>query len=130
MPESEPVPDTELLDQLRQLLGETGVRIQPHDELPDIILKPSSTEQVSGILKLCSAASQSVIPLGGKTGLAGGHLATGGELGLSLERMNAIEEIDGAAMIREVHVYGPALDIGGEAGTERELVARALHRWS
>ncbi len=47
----------------------------------------------------------------------------------------AIPELAGAAMIREVHVYGPALEIGAESGGEaqhlglgRRLVAEARER--
>ena len=84
-------PNAEVVEQLRQLLGDKGVRKQPDELMPDIVLKPQSTEQVSGILKLCSAAGQALVPLGGKTGLANGHIQTDSEIGLSLERMNAIE---------------------------------------
>jgi len=83
-----------ILESLTQLLGEKGVRREADDFLPEIILKPSSTEQVSGILKICHAVGQAIIPIGGKTGLAQGIHKTGDELGLSLERMNTIEEID------------------------------------
>lgn len=79
-----------VIEQLRQLLGDNGVRSQPDDVAPDIVLKPQSTQEISGILKICSAAGQALVPLGGKTGLAHGHMQTGDELGLSLERMNAI----------------------------------------
>ena len=84
----------QLLQSLTELLGEKGVRTEANDFLPEIVLKPSSTEQVSDILKLCDAAGQALIPIGGKSGLAQGTHRTGDELGLSLERMNAIEEID------------------------------------
>jgi FAD/FMN-containing dehydrogenase len=88
-------PDPELLAKLRSLLGEKGVREEPHPSWPDIVLKPASTEQVSEILRLCSAAGQPLIPWAGKTGLVDSLNETGaGEIGLSLERMNSIEEID------------------------------------
>ncbi len=83
-----------VIESLILLLGEKGVRREADDFLPDIILKPQSTEQVSGILKLCHEAGQAIIPIGGKSGLAQGIHKTGDELGLSMERMNAIEEID------------------------------------
>ena len=56
-----------------------------------------------------------------------------GDLAVSetAEVWEAIPEIAGAAMIREVHVYGPALGIGAESGGEaqhlglgRRLIAR------
>lgn len=114
-------PRVDILSQLRQLLGDDGVRIQADDVLPDVVLKPSSTEQVSGILKICSAARQSVVPLGGKTGLAAGHFQTGNELGLSLERMCAIEEIDPGNRTMTVQA-GCILQTAVEAAAEHDLL--------
>ncbi|MCB1689724.1 MAG: FAD-binding oxidoreductase [Halioglobus sp.] len=114
-------PDTELLQQLRELLGETGLRIQPDDVIPDVVLRPQTTEQVSAILRLCSAAGQAVVPLGGKTGLANGHIQTRGEFGLSLERMSAIEEIDASNRTMTVQA-GCILQVAVEAATEQDLL--------
>ena len=107
-------PNPELLAKLRELLGEKGVRDEPHFFWPDIVLKPESTEQVSEVMKLCNAAGQALIPWGGKTGLVDGLNETVGELGLSLERMNAIEEID--ALNRTCTVQaGCILQVAAEA---------------
>jgi len=67
---------------------------------PLAVLRPTSTEQVSTILKLASAAGTPVVPWGGKTGLVDGCNADGA-LALSLERMAAIEaiDVDGARMV-------------------------------
>jgi len=46
------------------------------------------------VLKVCHEAKQSVVPIGGMTGLAGAHKTDPGDIALSLERMNAIESID------------------------------------
>lgn len=69
---------------------------------PIAVLTPTSTREVSTILRLCHAAHQPVVPWGGKTGLVDGGVADGA-LALSLERMNRIEEIDalGATMTVE-----------------------------
>ena len=114
-------PNMDILSQLRQLLGEKGVRIQPDDVLPDVVLRPRSTEEVSGILKICSAARQSLVPLGGKTGLVNGHAQTGSEMGLSLERMNAIEEIDASNRTMTVQA-GCILQVATEAAQEQNLL--------
>lgn len=58
------------------------------------LVRPSTTQQVSEVMRLCYEARQPVVPLGGNTGLVDGALATGTEIFLSLERMNAIEAID------------------------------------
>lgn len=114
-------PDAEVLEQLRELLGEQGVREQPDDFTPDIVLKPQSTAEVSGILRICSASGQAVVPLGGKTGLANGHFQTGSEIGLSLERMHAIEEID--ALNRTMTVQaGCILQVAAETAAEQDLL--------
>ncbi len=114
-------PNPEVVEQLRQLLGEKGVRTQPDLVMPDIVLKPDSTDQVSAILKICSAAGQALVPLGGKTGLANGHFQTGSELGLSLERMNAIEEVDTANRTMTGQA-GCILQTAAEAAEEEGLL--------
>ncbi len=61
---------------------------------PIAILRPRNTAEVSQALAFCHAHGQPVVTQGGLTGLAGGANLRGGEVALSLERMNAIEEID------------------------------------
>ncbi|MEZ5567501.1 MAG: FAD-binding oxidoreductase [Halioglobus sp.] len=114
-------PRPEVLARLRKLLGEKGVREQPDDYMPDIVLKPASTEEVAGILRICSAAGQALVPMGGKTGLASGHFQTDGELGLSLERMQAIEEIDTENRTMTVQA-GCILQVAAEAAEAHELL--------
>jgi FAD/FMN-containing dehydrogenase len=60
----------------------------------DILVRPRSTEQVSGVLKLCHARGQTVVTHGGLTGLVQGADAGSGDIVLSLESMNAIERVD------------------------------------
>lgn len=60
---------------------------------PRAVVKPRSTDEVAGVIKLARAEGAAVIPWGGLTGLVSGAVAEGG-VALSLERMNAIEEID------------------------------------
>jgi hypothetical protein len=40
-----PEVDDTLIGQLRELLGERGVRSEPDDFLPEVILKPETTER-------------------------------------------------------------------------------------
>ena len=58
------------------------------------LIKTSSTEEVAGILKLCNDLNQAVVPISGITNMVKGCLTTSGDIGLSLENMNQIEEID------------------------------------
>ncbi len=118
---TDPAPNPDVVQRMRQLLGEGGVREQPDAFMPEIILLPRSTVEVSEILKLCSAAGQPVVPLGGRTGLASGHFRTCGELGLSLERMHVIEEIDVENRTMTVQA-GCILQVAAEAAKERDLL--------
>jgi len=58
------------------------------------IVRPRSTEEVSVVLALCNEAGQPVVTHGGLTGLCGGDRSTAGDVVLSLERMNRVEEVD------------------------------------
>jgi len=61
---------------------------------PDVVVKPESTAQVSGILKICSLKRIPVTSRGGATGLCGGSVPVLGGVVLSLEKMNRVVEID------------------------------------
>jgi len=63
--------------------------------VPEVLLRPVSTGEVSRALALCNAAGQPVVPWGGRTGLVKGTEVNGG-IALSLDRMNRIEDIDTA----------------------------------
>lgn len=61
---------------------------------PLALLRPRETGDVARMLALCHAARRPVVVQGGLTGLAGGANLRGDEVAMSLERMQAIEEID------------------------------------
>ncbi|MHC4942343.1 MAG: FAD-binding oxidoreductase [Planctomycetota bacterium] len=69
---------------------------------PDLAVLPASEEEVSRIMRLASELRIPVTPRGGGTGLSGGALAVRGGICLSLERMNAILEIDEANLVARV----------------------------
>ncbi|MGB0178363.1 MAG: FAD-binding oxidoreductase, partial [Owenweeksia sp.] len=92
---------------LRNMVGDKGfsdseeeLEKYSHDEtedlsfLPEAVLKPQSTEEVSKILSYCNENLIAVTPSGARTGLSGGALPVAGGINLSLERMNRIIEID------------------------------------
>ena len=62
--------------------------------LPDIVIKPRTAEEISGIMKICNAHKIPVTPRGAGTGLSGGALPHLGGVVISFERMNTIIEID------------------------------------
>src|SRR6188508_2109572 len=65
-----------------------------HTPKPLALARPKTVAQVSEILRRCNDANVPVVPSGGRTGLAGGAVAAGGELVLSLDRMNAMGPVD------------------------------------
>ena len=101
----------DVLSELRTVLGERGLSTDPDDlteygrdwtkvypPRPSAIAFPRSTEAVAETLRICDAAGVAVVPSGGRTGLAGGAVATRGELVLSLSRMSHISEVDTVGM--------------------------------
>ncbi len=86
---------------------------------PLAVLRPKSTSEVAGALRLCHEAGQVVVPWGGRTGLVEGTYAEG-VIALSLERMNRIKDIDveGATMTVEA---GCPLQSVCEAADNKDL---------
>ncbi|MES2530358.1 MAG: FAD-binding oxidoreductase, partial [Pseudomonadota bacterium] len=62
------------------------------------VVRPANTQQVADVVKACAAAGAAIVPQGGNTGLAVGAIpdASGTQVLLSLQRMNAIRTIDAA----------------------------------
>lgn len=100
--------------QVRQEFGRDWTRI--HAPKPCAVAFPTSTQQVSDLLKLCHRLSIAVVPSGGRTGLAGGAVAAKGELVLSLSQMNKIGPVDLLSMTLAV-----------EAGAITENIHEACH---
>ncbi|MDP3960448.1 MAG: FAD-binding oxidoreductase [Pseudorhodobacter sp.] len=68
---------------------------------PLAVARPADRDQVAACLRLASTHRVPVVPVGGRTGLVGGAMTTGG-LMLSLERLNRIREIRPDARIAVV----------------------------
>ena len=62
--------------------------------LPAVVIKPTSVEQISAIMKLANTELIPVTPRGAGTGLSGGALPIKGGISLSMEKFNKILEID------------------------------------
>ena len=71
---------------------ETSVREYAHH--PEVVVLPSSTEQVAGIVKLANRERIPVTPRGAGSGLSGGAIPLFGGIVLSLEKMNRVVELD------------------------------------
>src|SRR3990167_9880888 len=58
------------------------------------VVRPGSTEEVAAVVRACAAAGTAIVPQGGNTGLCGGATPVGGELVVSLRRLNRIRAVD------------------------------------
>ncbi|MCB0489187.1 MAG: FAD-binding protein [Cyclobacteriaceae bacterium] len=83
------------------VLAEESILIEyGHDKtedlvfLPDLVVKPGNTAEVSEVLKICNQHKIFVTPRGAGTGLAGGALPVQKGIILSMERFNKIINID------------------------------------
>jgi glycolate oxidase len=97
----------EMIDELRQMLGEQNVLVDEetlnhfaHDEtenlhfLPEVVVKPGTTEDISRLMRFCNNRHIPVTPRGAGTGLSGGALPHYGGVLMSTERLNQILHID------------------------------------
>ena len=95
------------INQLREIVGEAYLLIDEeslknygHDEtedllfLPEVVLRPRTTEEISAVMKFCNQERIPVTPRGGGTGLSGGALPHLGGVLISTDRMNSILFID------------------------------------
>ncbi len=71
-----------------------------HDETedyvfpPSVVVKPANAQEIAKILQLANTYKIPTTPIGARTGLSGGALSIYQGIGLSLERLNKIIEID------------------------------------
>lgn len=73
-------------------IGRDWTRVIPPKPLA--IAKPRTREDVVAIARACHASRVAMVPSGGRTGLAGGAVASNGELVVSLTRMSKIDPVD------------------------------------
>ena len=100
---------SDFVEKLRVLVGDKGLITDDAGKHPSLtdwrdnylgtalaVVRPASTEEVAGVVKLCAAERVAIVPQGGNTGLVGGGMPheDGREIVLSLTRMNRILEVD------------------------------------
>jgi glycolate oxidase len=96
-----------LVDRLREIVGRDAVLTSASDLMvyecdgytveknkPDVVVFPTSTEQVVQVVKLCNEYNVSFLPRGAGTSLAGGCLPVGGGVMIALTRMKRILEVN------------------------------------
>lgn len=98
--------DERTLAELRDIVGRDGVLSTPTQlmvyeydasmdrHLPDAVVLPRSTAQVSAVVKVCCRAGVPFTARGAGTNLSGGSVPVAGGLVIGLTRMNRLLEID------------------------------------
>ena len=61
------------------------------------VVRPASTAEVAAVVAACAEAGVPIVTQGGNTGLVGGGVPTGGEVLVSLRRLNWLDPVDDAA---------------------------------
>ena len=98
-----------VIDSLKAIVGSGGWTSDEHELEPfltewrgvlkgrtPILLRPSSTEQVAGIVRTCAEHGVAIVPQGGNTGMCGGAVpdGSGDQVVLNLSRLNRIRRVD------------------------------------
>jgi glycolate oxidase len=79
---------------------ETDASIYGHS--PEVVVMPTTTEQVAQVVKLANKARVPITPRGAGSGLSGGAIPEFGGIVISLEKMNRLLELDKANMVAVV----------------------------
>ena len=88
------------LDRSDMSLEDEVLHAYGHDETedlvhpPQVVVRPRTTGQVAAVMKACHDHRVPVTPIGARTGLSGGALSVHGGVGLALDRMDRIVDID------------------------------------
>jgi glycolate oxidase len=96
-----------LVDRLRAIVGRDAILTAPSDLLvyecdgytieknkPDVVVFPTSTDQVVQVVQVCKELGVPFLPRGAGTSLAGGCLPVGGGVMIALTRMKRILEVN------------------------------------
>src|SRR3954452_15142868 len=61
-----------------------------------LVARPGSTAEVAAVVRACAEHGVPIVPQGGNTGLVGAGVPRGGEVLLSLARLDELGEVDAA----------------------------------
>src|SRR4051794_28163934 len=102
-----------LLDAIRAVVGDRGLLTDGIDTAAyaedwrrlyqgrtAAVVRPGSTQELAGVVRLCAAEGTPIVPQGGNTSMVGGAVPNedGSEIVVSLARLNRIRELDPADM--------------------------------
>lgn len=105
---------TSLIDRLREIVGPANLSTSTVDRithsfdatqrrfLPEVVIHPGSTEEISRIVQLANEEKIPLLPRGAGSGFSGGSLPIHGGMVLVLTRMNRILEIDADNLVAVV----------------------------
>jgi FAD/FMN-containing dehydrogenase len=118
-----------LIADLREIVGDRGLLTGDADTAPysedwrrlyqgrtAAVVRPGSTEELAGVVRLCAARGVPMVPQGGNTSMVGGATPSsdGGEIVLSLARLNRVRAIDPVDMTMTIEA-GVTLKAAQEA---------------
>ncbi|MSO77607.1 MAG: FAD-binding oxidoreductase [Alphaproteobacteria bacterium] len=99
----------QILGAIHRIVGTPGVKSQSadmarhlveprglyHGQSP-LVVSPTTVAEVRAVVELCHGAGVAIVPQGGNTGLCGAAIPSeaGGEIVMSLDRLNRVREID------------------------------------
>ncbi len=122
--------EKQVLRELRAIVGARYASNEPEDLLcygfdatfrdaiPDAVVSPETTEEVSRVLALANRESIPVVPRGLGSGLAGGSIPIHGGIVLNMTRMNRIVEIDRINMVAVVQAGVVTSDLQAEVAKQ------------
>jgi glycolate oxidase len=120
---------TALIRQLQAIAGPDGVLATAEDlavyaydgtfaeQRPDLVVLPTTTEQVSRVVALAAAERIPIVPRGMGSGLAAGSVPFAGGIALATTRMNRILEIDAGNGV--AHVQAGVVTADLQAAVEK-----------
>ena len=132
-----------LIEQLRHLVGPANVLTDDLDAYVTdwrkrahgralCVVRPGNTAEVAGVVQACAAQGVSIVPQGGNTGLVVGSIpdASGTQVLLSLQRMNAVRAVDceNLTITVESGCVLQNLQAAAEQSAERPDLAFSLRR--
>ncbi|AGI48271.1 FAD/FMN-containing dehydrogenase [Thermoplasmatales archaeon BRNA1] len=97
--------EQKVIDEIEKVVGKDGYSVAPavlytygfdasiYHRNPDIVVQPTSTEQVSEIMKIAYKHGIPVVPRGAGTGLCGAAVPIEGGICIALQKMNRIIEV-------------------------------------
>jgi alkyldihydroxyacetonephosphate synthase len=87
---------------------------------PAVVVRPSTTAQVSAVLAACNDAVVPVTPMAGRSGVCGGSIPVHGGVSLDLTGLEGLVGVDETSLTADVRagMFGPDLEAAlGQVGT-------------